>query len=146
MVRLQYEQTGWLMIIGIGMDIVELDRIAAAIKRDAFVDRVFTVAEQAYCRRRGAQQAASYAARWAGKEAVMKALGTGLAGGGTWHDVEITCNDRGKPEVSLSGFFACLANQLGVTEIHISLTHGRDYAAAQVVLWGRNENENRNSC
>ncbi len=121
------------MVCGIGIDIIEIDRIKEAIKRESFVHRVFTVSEQKYCNSRGAQCAASYAARFAGKEAVMKALGTGLAGG-SWQDIEILSDATGRPFVELSGNFAILAEQLGVTQVYISLTHAREYAAAQVVL------------
>lgn len=132
------------MIIGVGIDIVEISRIAAAIKRNAFIDRVFTPAEQAYCESRGVQRAASYAARFAAKEAVLKALGTGLRGG-TWQNVEVTNNDLGRPLVQMTGYYQNLAGELGVQEIYLSVTHARDYAAAQVVLWGGTQNEAGNS-
>lgn len=132
------------MIIGVGIDIVEIGRIQAAIKRRAFIDRVFTPAEQAYCESRGVQRAASYAARFAAKEAVLKALGTGLRGG-TWQDVEIKNNSFGRPLVQLTGYYQDLTAQIGVQEIHLSVTHARDYAAAQVVLWGGKQDEAGNS-
>lgn len=132
------------MIIGVGIDIVEISRIAAAINRNAFIDRVFTPAEQAYCDSRGAQRAASYAARFAAKEAVLKALGTGLRGG-TWQNVEVTNNELGRPLVQMTGYYQNLAGELGVQEIYLSVTHARDYAAAQVVLWGGKQNEAGNS-
>jgi len=137
-------QGDWHMIIGVGIDIVEIGRIQAAIKRRAFIERVFTPAEQAYCESRGVQGAASYAARFAAKEAVLKALGTGLRGG-TWQDVEIKNNSLGRPLVQLSGYYQDLAAQIGVQEIHLSVTHARDYAAAQVVLWGGKQDEAGNS-
>ncbi len=137
-------QGDWHMIIGVGIDIVEISRIAAAIKRKAFIDRVFTPAEQAYCENRGVQRAASYAARFAAKEAVLKALGTGLRGG-TWQDVEITNNNLGRPLVQMTGYYQNLAGELGVQEIYLSVTHAREYAAAQVVLWGGKQNEASNS-
>lgn len=123
------------MIIGTGIDIIEISRIKAAIIRQSFVRRVFTMSEQEYCESRGVQKSASYAARFAGKEAVMKGFGTGLAGG-TLQDIEILLNDKGCPYVELSGQFAALAKEMGVTRIHISLTHAREYAAAQAILWG----------
>ncbi|WP_285716061.1 holo-ACP synthase [Pelosinus sp. IPA-1] len=123
------------MIIGTGIDIIEIDRIKAAIIRQSFVERVFTLSEREYCESRGLQKASSYAARFAGKEAVMKAFGTGLAGG-SLQDIEIFLNDKGCPYVNLSGKFAALARALGVNSIHISLTHAREYAAAQAILWG----------
>ena len=123
------------MIIGTGIDIIEISRIKDAIIRQSFVHRVFTEREQQYCESKGVQKPASYAARFAGKEAVMKAFGTGLAGG-TLQDIEILLNDKGCPHVELNGKFATLASQMGVTAIHISLTHAREYAAAQAILWG----------
>lgn len=138
-------QGDWHMIIGVGIDIVEISRIAAAIKRKAFIDRVFTPAEQAYCENRGVHRAASYAARFAAKEAVLKALGTGLRGG-TWQDVEMINNNLGRPLVQMTGYYQNLAGELGVQEIYLSVTHAREYAAAQVVLWGGKQNEASNSC
>lgn len=123
------------MIIGIGTDIVEIDRIKAAVEQEAFVRRVFTAGEAAYCRGRGVQQAASFAARFAAKEAVAKAFGSGFAGGKV-KDIEVVTAANGKPAIVLHGGFAELAGELGVTAIHISLTHARQYAAAQAVLEG----------
>jgi holo-[acyl-carrier protein] synthase len=123
------------MILGIGIDVIEIKRIRDAILRPAFTDKVFTPKEQAYCDSRGLQQAASYAARFAGKEAVMKAFGTGMAGG-SWQDIEILPNEKGQPLVELSGAFGQLAKDYQVKEIYISLTHAQEYAAAQVLLWG----------
>jgi holo-[acyl-carrier protein] synthase len=123
------------VIIGTGIDIIEINRIKDAIMRQTFVHRVFTAKEQQYCESRGAQKASSYAARFAGKEAVMKAFGTGLAGG-SLQDIEILLNEKGCPHVELSGKFAVLAKDMGATKIHISLTHARQYAAAQAILWG----------
>lgn len=124
------------MILGIGTDIIEIGRIEKALENTAFIERVFSKAERRYCDSRGAQAAASYAARFAAKEAVMKALGTGLTGGRLL-DIEILPDDRGKPEVNLTGSFAALADSVGVTSIMISLSHCREYATAQTVLWGR---------
>lgn len=132
------------MIVGIGMDIIEISRMRQAIKRQAFVKRVFTELEQKYCESRGVQCPASFAARFAGKEAVLKAFGTGLSGG-SLQDIEIVNDNRGCPNVILKGYYADLARKLGVKIIHISLTHAREYAAAQVVLWGGGESESSNS-
>ena len=123
------------MVVGIGIDLVEIHRMKKAIERPLFVQRVFTPAEQAYCDSRGRQNAASYAARFAAKEAVMKALGTGLSGGGTWQDVEVLPDEQGKPVMTLSGYFGQLARKMDVTCIHVSLSHAQEYAAAQVLLW-----------
>jgi holo-[acyl-carrier protein] synthase len=123
------------MIVGIGIDLIEIHRVKKAVENPAFVNRVFTQAEQTYCNGRGRQSAASYAARFAAKEAVMKALGTGLAGGGTWQDIEVLPDEQGKPIMSLTGVFGQLAAKLGVACIHVSLSHAQEYATAQVLLW-----------
>ena len=128
------------MVIGIGIDLVEIHRMKKAVENPLFVQRVITSAEQTYCISRGRQGAASYAARFAAKEAVMKALGTGLAGGGTWQDVEVLPDDQGKPVMKLTGYFAQLAESLGVAQIFVSLSHAQEYAVAQVLLW-RDEKE-----
>ena len=128
------------MVVGIGIDLVEIHRMKKAVENPLFVQRVFTSAEQTYCISRGRQGAASYAARFAAKEAVMKALGTGLAGGGTWQDVEVLPDDQGKPVMKLTGYFAQLAESLGVAQIFVSLSHAQEYAVAQVLLW-RDEKE-----
>lgn len=123
------------VILGIGIDIIEIARVRTALGRPGLAGRVFTAAEQSYCDSRGAQRFASYAARFAGKEAVLKALGTGLVKG-RWLDVEILPDAAGRPVASLAGYFSELAAALGVAGIHISLSHARDYAAAQAILWG----------
>ena len=133
------------MIIGTGIDIIEINRMKDAIKRQSFVERVFTLSEQQYCESRGVQKASSYAARFAGKEAVMKAFGTGLAGG-SLQDIEIFLDSKGCPHVKLSGQFAVLAGSIGVSTIYISLTHAREYAAAQAILWGGKHDESSNCC
>jgi len=123
------------VVVGIGIDLVEIHRMKKAIEKPLFVQRVFTPAEESYCAGRGRQNAASYAARFAAKEAVMKALGTGLSGGGTWQDIEVLPDEQGKPVMSLKGVFGQLAQEMGVTRIHVSLSHAQEYAAAQVLLW-----------
>lgn len=123
------------MILGTGIDIIEIERIKTALGRRTFAVRVFTERERAYCDSRGAQRFASYAARFAAKEAVFKAFGTGLSAG-SWQDVEVLANEAGRPVVRLSGYFGELARKRGVTELFLSLTHAREYAAGQVILWG----------
>lgn len=123
------------MIIGIGIDVVEIDRVKSAVERELFVQQVFTPNEAAYCRSRGVQQAASFAARFAAKEAVAKAFGCGLAIRNI-KEIEIVIKDKGRPSIVLHGGFAKLAAERGVTNMHISLTHARAYAAAQAVLEG----------
>lgn len=131
------------MIVGIGMDIIEISRIKKALTKDAFRLRVFTAGEQAYCEARGKGNAASYAARFAGKEAVLKALGTGF-NGGTWQDIEILPNSAGQPQVALFGYFKDVAERKQIQEILISLTHAREYAAAQAIAIGRDGYEGCN--
>lgn len=124
-----------VLIVGIGTDIVEIARVKRAAAREAFLVRVYTEAERAYCESRGVQRMASYAARFAGKEAVMKALGTGLRGG-TLHDIEILPDALGSPRVHLSGYFAQLARSRSVSKVWVSLSHSRAYATAQCVMEG----------
>lgn len=121
------------MIVGIGCDIIEIERIARAIKSESFIWRVFTAEEAAYCQRRGQQAAASFAARFAAKEAVLKALGTGLREG-SLQEIAVDNDGLGKPLVQLSGHFAMLAKQLGVKNIQISLSHSRELATAYVIM------------
>lgn len=121
------------MIVGVGCDIIEIERIARAIKNESFIRRVFTAEEAAYCQRRGQQAAASFAARFAAKEAVLKALGTGLREG-SLQGIAVDSDGLGKPLVQLSGHFAMLAKQLGVKNIQISLSHSRDFAVAYVIM------------
>jgi holo-[acyl-carrier protein] synthase len=121
-------------IFGIGIDVVEVDRIAAIIERhgELFLEKLFTVAERSYC---AAQKkpALHYAARFAAKEAVSKSLGTGIGGQAGWLDLEITRDSLGAPKLILSGNAAAFAVEKGITEIQISLTHARDYAAANAI-------------
>lgn len=121
------------MIVGVGCDIIEIERIARAIKSESFIRRVFTAEEAAYCQRRGQQAAASFAARFAVKEAVLKALGTGLREG-SLQEIGVDNDGLGKPLVQLSGHFAMLAKQLGVKNIQISLSHSRELATAYVIM------------
>lgn len=121
------------MIVGVGCDIIEIERIARAIKSESFIRRVFTAEEAAYCQRRGQQAAASFAARFAAKEAVLKALGTGLREG-SLQEIAVDNDRLGKPLVQLSGHFAMLAKQLGVKNIQISLSHSRELATAYVIM------------
>ena len=123
------------MLIGVGCDVIEIARDKKAIEREAFVERVYAPEEIAYCRGRGAQAAASFAARFAAKEAVLKALGTGLRGG-ELQELVITNDALGKPSVQLLGYHAELAAQLGVNNIAISMSHSRETAMAYVIMEG----------
>ena len=121
------------MLYGIGTDIIEIHRIAKAVENQHFLARVFTKAERVYCERRGQQRHASYAARFAGKEAILKAFGTGLRGGSLL-DIEILPDALGCPQVSLSGCFARFVEEKCCGKIHLSLSHSREYATAQCVI------------
>lgn len=114
----------------LGIDIIEIDRIADVIARhgERFLRRIYTEDELAYCRGRVPE----LAARFAAKEAVMKALGTGVRGVG-WRDIEVLPNRRGKPLVFLYGRAAARAEQIGLRGLEISMTHSREYAMAAVV-------------
>ncbi|MEG1159678.1 MAG: holo-ACP synthase [Acidaminococcaceae bacterium] len=126
------------MIIGIGCDLVEVDRIARALARPQFAARVYTTEEIAYCTSCGQQQYMSFAARFAAKEALMKALGTGLRGG-KLQDICLTKDDLGQPRLTLTGAWQELARSKGCTKIHVTLSHVKAYALAQVVLEGENQ-------
>jgi len=123
-----------MQIFGIGIDVVEVDRIASAIERygDSFLAKLFTVDERAYCDGHP-KPAMHYAARFAAKEAISKALGTGIGGQAGWLDLEIVRSAMGAPKLQLHGNAAEFARQNGILEVQISLTHARDYAAANAV-------------
>ena len=125
------------MIVGLGTDIVEIERIASMIERhgDVFVGRVFTPAEREYCstKKHAAQH---YAGRWAAKEAAMKALGTGFIPGVGWHDFEILPLRSGAPKLAITGGAADKAKSLGIHEIHITMSHCRTYATATAIAVG----------
>jgi holo-[acyl-carrier protein] synthase len=122
------------MIYGIGLDIVEIARVREVLTRrpEAFLRRLFTEAELAYCNRGEKHRLRRLAARFAAKEAVLKSLGTGLRGV-NWTDVEVVHDPAGKPAVRLHGRLAAFAAEKGIAQVLLSLTHSRDYAAAQAV-------------
>jgi holo-[acyl-carrier protein] synthase len=116
----------------VGVDLIEIERIRRALDRyPGFKERCFTEAERAYCDSRK-NPAQSYAGRFAGKEAVGKALGFGVARAFAWHDVEIV--GRPKPAVQLHGRLAAGAERLGAGEIDLSMTHSRELASAVAVV------------
>jgi holo-[acyl-carrier protein] synthase len=124
------------MIYGIGVDLVKVARLAAAIERhgERFLNRVFTPREIAYCQKRRAA-ASAFALRFAAKEAFSKALGVGLRQGGIrWQEVEVVPNPLGKPELVVSGRAADLCAAAGITGMHLSLTDENDQALAVVIL------------
>lgn len=125
------------MIVGIGLDLAEIDRIEQAIGRhgDAFKRRVYTDAERKYCESHR-NSFERYAGRFAAKEAGMKALGTGWRGGITWRDFEVVRERGGKPTLRLSGVARTLAEKLGVKNIVMTITHSGNLAMAQVIFEG----------
>ena len=120
------------MIIGLGTDIIEIERVRKAVGKKNFRDNVFTEIEQAYCESRGKSSAASYAARFAAKEAFFKALGTGIFTRLT--DVEVVNNDRGAPEINLRGKAKNFAREKNIGKIFLSLSHSREFAMAVCIL------------
>jgi len=122
-------------IIGVGIDIIEIERIENALCRNArFLDRVFTPLEISYFKSRN-DNACHIAGTFAAKEAVLKALGTGLRGI-EWKDIEIKRDVSGKPAVFLYKNAALAAESAGIKNIHISISHSRDYALAQAIAEG----------
>ena len=104
------------------------------VRTPRFGERVFTAAERAYCESRGAVAAQHYAARFAAKEAALKALQTGWRGGIAWQDVEIASRESGAPFLILHGLVKELFEQSGARAAHLSLSHTSEHAIAQVVL------------
>jgi holo-[acyl-carrier protein] synthase len=123
------------MIVSIGIDIIEVARIREVLLRTPrFAERVFTPAERDYCEGHGAVAAQHYAARFAAKEAALKALQTGWRGGISWQDVEIASRDSGAPYLILHGPVRELFEKSGAAAAHLSMSHTSEHAIAQVVL------------
>ncbi len=99
-----------------------------------FAERVFTPKEREYCDSKGVAAAQSYAARFAAKEAFLKALKTGWRGKITWQDIEVTQDKDGVPTLNISGEARALQEKLGADRIHISLSHTTDHAIAEIIL------------
>ena len=125
------------MIVAIGIDIVEIARVKEVFARrgERFRNRVFTEAEIDYCESR-ASRLESYAARFAAKEAAMKALGTGWSEGIGWREIEVERAGTGAPTIQLHGRALERMSEIGARKAHLSLTHSRDIAMAQVILEG----------
>ncbi len=123
------------MIVGTGIDVAEVPRIAHALERfgDRFLQRVYTETERRYALRKK-NPTERLAARFAAKEAGMKALGTGLTRGVRWRDLEVINLPSGRPTLQLHGVAAQIAQKLGVTQISLSITHSRDIAMAHVIM------------
>ena len=126
------------MILGIGNDIIEIDRIEQTIERNGqkFLDRIFTQKEQKYCLSH-AKSARNFSGRFAAKEAVVKAIGTGIREGVSWLDIEIINDELGKPIVCLS---KRLEQQLPNSQILISISHSHNYATAIAIHTLKAEN------
>jgi holo-[acyl-carrier protein] synthase len=125
------------MIYGIGVDLVKVARLKAAIERygERFLNRVFTPQEIAYCQGRTRGRNEAFALRFAAKEAFSKALGVGLRQNGIrWREVEVVPNPLGKPELSVTGRAADLCAEAHITHMHLSLTDENDQALAVVIL------------
>lgn len=125
------------MIVGTGVDITEVPRIQRVLERygERFMNRVFTAEEIRYCSSKP-NAAERFAARFAAKEAGMKAIGTGLRGGITWKDVEVVRQPGQRPELRYSGKAAEVAAALGCKKTHLSLSHTAEQAIAHVILEG----------
>lgn len=120
------------MIYGLGNDIVEIERVASAIKRfgQRFLDKLFTPKEQEYCDKHERSER-NYAGRFAAKEALSKALGTGFGENLSWLDIEILNESNGKPVVHLS---ERVREQLGPVKVHLSISHSKDAAIAVAIV------------
>lgn len=123
-----------MRIFGIGIDVVEVARIAGSIERhgELFLTKIFTPAERDYCESRK-HAAMHYAARFAAKEAASKALGTGIGANVGLQELEVVNDANGAPKLRLSGAAEVFAKRHGITQIQISLSHTREYAAANAV-------------
>ncbi|MGD8238403.1 MAG: holo-ACP synthase [Armatimonadota bacterium] len=123
------------MIVGTGVDVIKVERVAHLLEGhgERFTRKIYTEAEVERCSGRR-NQAQEYAARWAAKEATMKALGTGWRQGVRFKDIENYNLRTGKPMIRLHGRAKELAEELGATRIHVSLSHEREYAVAFVIL------------
>lgn len=125
------------MIVGMGIDVAEVERIRRAIERhgEVFLRRIFTAKEREYCER-FKHKFERYAGRFAVKEAAMKALGTGWSRGVRWVDLEVVRQRGGKPTLVLAGEARKIADQLGVKHMALSITHTAAQAFAQVIFEG----------
>jgi holo-[acyl-carrier protein] synthase len=123
------------VIVSIGIDIIEVARIREVLLRTPrFVERVYTAAEREYCDSRGVVAAQHYAARFAAKEAALKALQTGWRGGISWQDIEVSSRESGAPFLIFRGQVLEVFEKFGATATHLSISHTSEHAIAQVVL------------
>jgi len=123
------------VIVSIGIDIIEVARIREVLLRTPrFLERVYTQRERSYCDSRGAVSAQHYAARFAAKEAALKALQTGWRGGISWQDVEVSAHESGAPYLIFTGQVLEVFEKFGATQTHLSMSHTTQHAIAQVIL------------
>lgn len=122
------------MVVGVGTDLIEIERVQQSLDRfgTRFMQKVFTAGEIAYCQRKK-HAAESFAGRFAAKEAAAKALGTGISRGISWREIEVRREPGERPTLHLSGRAAERARSMGITHLHLSLTHSRDVAMAVVI-------------
>jgi holo-[acyl-carrier protein] synthase len=127
-----------MLIVAVGTDIVEVLRIGQMIERhgEVFLNRVYTEDEIKYCQRRK-EYTQHYAGRWAAKEAVMKTLGTGWSRGVGWRDIEICSSRTGAPSIILRGAAREVAEQAGICDVLISISHCRAFATATAIAVGK---------
>ncbi len=125
------------MILGTGIDLMDPARMERAAEKSEgrILDRLFTMGEQAYCKRRR-DQWLSFAARFAAKEAFVKALGLGIRQGLAWNEIEVVNNEWGRPDLVLKGKAAEIVNEREISGIHLSLSHQKGMAIASVILEG----------
>jgi holo-[acyl-carrier protein] synthase len=123
-----------MAILGLGMDLVQVDRVKDLIERrgERALARLFTPGERAYCERRGGR-AVHYAGRFAAKEAVMKLLGTGWTRGVRWVDIEVERASGSAPRIVLHGETARIATAMGIARVHVTITHDAGLAAAVAI-------------
>lgn len=126
-----------MTLIGIGIDVVEVSRIKSSLDEfgERFLTRIFTEIERDYCQRQKRPEL-HLAARFAAKEAIAKAFGTGIGKEIGWLDMEILRKPSGEPEVKLTGSAAQYSQERGVAQVMVSLTHAKHYAAANAVIMG----------
>ena len=129
-------------IVGIGGDITECLRIARMIERhgELFINRVYTDEEIKYCQS-SKQATQHYTGRWAAKEAILKALGTGWRKGISWRDIEVRNEPSGRPVVAVRGGVKDVVEQLGITEILVTISHCRTHATATAIAVGKQRDE-----
>lgn len=123
------------MILGVGIDIIDIPRVKSIVEEygDGFFSKLFTQNEIEYCNSKKNPEI-NFGARFAAKEALLKALGTGLRGEIQWKEIEVIHDNMGKPTINLNGHAADSAHELGVARVNLSLSHTKKYAVAVVIL------------